>query len=148
MKIGLWLLLGLVALGSAVLGYRVWERREHLRQFERVTSSIDHLRTRCPPKVSKKEWSYQTDWLRNLASNCLPLPRFVPTQALSRFADDLEKRFAGEVDLRTVDWIWDEVARISTVGPGYSERYRPTSTESRLREGFAVDPSTAIERKK
>ena len=45
--------------------------------------------------------------------------------ALERFADELEHRIQGPVDLKTIDWIWDEFERISKYGTHYSDEWRP-----------------------
>ena len=44
---------------------------------------------------------------------------------LQRFADELEHRIHGPVDLKTIDWIWDEIERISKYGKKYSDDWRP-----------------------
>jgi len=141
-----WILLGLVVIAGAGLGYLRWKIHIHSSQYERMTAGFEALRFRRPLEISAAEWDHQLRWLHNLAGNCLCVDRYVPTRTLGQLADDLERRIAGEVDLRTVDWIWDEVARVSTIGPGYSERFRPTSTKARLRDGFEVAPSTVVER--
>jgi hypothetical protein len=42
-----------------------------------------------------------------------------------RFADELEHRVQGGVGPETIDWIWDEIARLSKFGTTYSEKWRP-----------------------
>ena len=38
----------------------------------------------------------------------------------------LERRLQGPTNVATIDWIWDEYARITKGGRGYGERFRPT----------------------
>ena len=44
------------------------------------------------------------------------------------FVEELERRLQETVTVATVDWIWDEYARITTGGRLYGERYRPTQS--------------------
>ena len=44
------------------------------------------------------------------------------------FVEELERRLQRLVTVATIDWIWDEYARITTGGRGYGERYRPSQS--------------------
>lgn len=65
---------------------------------------------------------------------------------LQRFADELEHRLRGPVDLKIIDWIWDEFERISKYGKHYSDEWRagernsPADFHQRLtaRRGLAI----------
>jgi hypothetical protein len=48
------------------------------------------------------------------------------------FADELDRRLQGKVEMSTIDWIWDNFEEIGKNGRRYSEQYRPTTPE-RLR---------------
>jgi hypothetical protein len=52
---------------------------------------------------------------------------------MDRFERELNRRLKGPVDLQTIDWIWDEMARLTPNGKTYSDSYRPTTPE-RLKE--------------
>jgi hypothetical protein len=60
-----------------------------------------------------------------------------------RFEGELKQRLSGLVTLETIDWIWDEIVRLSRNGRSYSDNYRPTRPE-RLKE-FEGGASWGIE---
>ena len=45
----------------------------------------------------------------------------------------LDEKLKNKIDMSTIDWIWDEISIISTIGQLYSDKYRPLTPE-RLKE--------------
>jgi len=56
----------------------------------------------------------------------LSTPRLPQSEAYHRFADELEERLKGDVDMATIDWMWEEYVEIAVNGQRYSDDYRPT----------------------
>ena len=101
---------------------------DHRRWFNQVDASIESLATRRPPGVDQDQWMLAVLWTQNANANCCAMAEFLKTRdraALERFADELEHRIQGPVDLKTIDWIWDEFERISKYGKHYSDEWRP-----------------------
>lgn len=90
------------------------------------------LAKKYPQGITSGEWASCVFWTHNLHGNCGYYPAF-PTDRLRVFADELNSRMGGEVDLNTIDWIWDEYVKYAHGGQQYSIKYRPT-TPARLRE--------------
>jgi Leucine-rich repeat (LRR) protein len=90
------------------------------------------LAKKYPQGLTSGQWASCAYWTHALHANCGYYPAF-PTDRLRSFADELNTRLAGEVDIRTIDWIWDEYVHYARGGKQYSDKYRPT-TPARLRE--------------
>ncbi len=67
-------------------------------------------------------------WTTNLHANSAAANQWVDRGEIWPFVEELERRLQETVTVATVDWIWDEYARITTGGRLYGERYRPTQS--------------------
>jgi hypothetical protein len=110
--------------------------RSHLRWYDRVRTSLESLKSKRPPHVSRKEWAYVVGWTLNAHANCCSIREAVDPVEREAFADELDRKVAGKVDMGTIDWIWDEFGRISRIGSHYSEQFRPTVPERLRRAEF------------
>lgn len=72
-------------------------------------------------------------WTLNAHSNCITFSPNIPQAERDRFLANLQERLRGPVELTTIDWIWDELVRLTSYGKTYSDNWRPTLPE-RLRE--------------
>ncbi len=129
---GRWNLLVLVTIVAGVLAFWVFQiqhAQEHRRRYDRVQVCIDKLVQKRPTNVTVEHWNSMVWWTENLKANCLPGPFIKDEPRFRRFVSELEKKVEGDVDIETIDWIWDEVVEISTVGQTYSDQYRPTTPE-------------------
>jgi hypothetical protein len=120
----------LITAGICTMVFVTWIKpiRDHQRWFFRVHASIKSLATRRPPGVDQEQWTQAVLWTLNADGNCCTVADFLKTRdraELQRFADELERRIDGPVDLKTIDWIWDEFERISKYGKTYSDKFRP-----------------------
>lgn len=111
--------------------------REHTRWFYAVRDRIESLKDRRPPEVGRAEWGYVVGWTLNAHGNCCSFRGSVKPADMWPFAEALDRRLRGRVGMDTIDWIWDEYVRISTVGPSYSRSYRPTAPE-RLKDASTM----------
>jgi hypothetical protein len=119
-------------------GVTVWLRylepmRRHRECCERVRADLASLAKRRPPNVSLKQWENVVAWTLNAHGNCLASEPNIPPEEIARFERELKLRLSGPVRLKTIDWIWDEIVRLSSGGQRYSDNWRPTLPE-RLKE--------------
>lgn len=117
---------------------------QHRRLCTEIKQCIDSLRHKRPKEVNRKEWAYVLAWTENVQANCLGRDQITDYEHFRRFVDELKRRVDEDVDLHTVDWIWDEIVAFSSVGPWYAEHWRPTSRE-RLKEAATSDYGIAAD---
>jgi hypothetical protein len=123
---------------------RVIDPARRHTEFCRVTrAELEVLTRKRPPNITRKQWHHIVAWTFNAHGNCLTFSPNIPQPERDRFVGELRGRLRGPVNLRTVDWIWDEFVRLApSVGSSYSEQWRPTSPE-KLRE-FEESHSTWV----
>lgn len=98
--------------------------------FERVRSSIYTLADKRPAEVSRGQWDFMIGWTLNLHGNAAFGPRQIDSQAAAEFADELDRRLQGPMNISDIDWIWDRYESFSEGGKSYSDKYRPTRPEN------------------
>ena len=128
----------LMALGLAgILTLFYFESIEPIRRQTRFTQSVrrdlESLFLKRPKDVTPKQWRGVVEWTLSAQVNCLRFQKSITREDMDRFERELTERVSGPVDLKTIDWIWDEIARISMHGKRYGETWRPT-TPDRLAE--------------
>jgi hypothetical protein len=124
------------AVGLLACGVVFWARvvRPHLRHFEfsqRTHAELKTLARKRPPELTRNQWHHIVARTLNAHRNTIPFCTKIPPDEMDRFESELQGRLAGPaVDLATIDWIWDELARLCpSYGPSYSDHWRPTSRE-------------------
>jgi hypothetical protein len=106
----------------------------HKEFCDATRAELKTLAEKRPPDVTPRQWDEVVFWTLNLHANCIMSNMRMPRAERAKFLAELRERLSGPVDLKTIDWIWDEVVRLSPgCGKTYSERHRPTTPE-RLRE--------------
>jgi hypothetical protein len=130
-------------------GALFWVRCIHpvLRHAEfcrNVKVELKTLAKKRPPDVTRKQWENVVAWTWNAEGNCLAFHRNIPLEEMTRFEAELKRRLEGPVDLGTIDWIWDEIVRLTPNGQRYSDDWRPTLPE-RLKEFEEGNTSWGIE---
>jgi hypothetical protein len=131
-----WLLVCGVLFLAAAAGFWVGvvePARRHAAFCREVRADLQSLARKRPPTVSRKQWENVVARTLNAHGNCLTFHADIPQDEMERFAAELKRRLAGPVDLSTIDWIWDEIVRLTPGGQRYSDNWRPTLPE-RLRE--------------
>ena len=118
--------------------------RRHAAFCREVRADLQSLARKRPPSVSRKQWENVVAWTLNAHGNCLTFHADIPQDEMARFEAELKRRLAGPVDLSTIDWIWDEIVRLTPGGQRYSDNGRPTLPE-RLREFEEGNQSWGIE---
>lgn len=101
------------------------------RQFcGRVRVELESLADKRPSNVSRKQWDEVVSWTLNAESNTVSSHRWIPWAEMERFEAELKQRLeAPTVEMATIDWIWDEFARLAPSGQWYSDNFRPTLPE-------------------
>ncbi|NQT35957.1 MAG: hypothetical protein HQ581_00620, partial [Planctomycetes bacterium] len=90
-------------------------------------TSVERLSLRCPAGVPPAKWDDVVGRTHNAVCINLYLPGCVQDMPrYHRFADELEERLKGDVDMATIDWMWEEYVEIAVNGQRYSDDYRPT----------------------
>jgi hypothetical protein len=116
----LFVTLGVLAVLFASYG---WFHRRILKPHQEsatVQKHLESLVTRRPKEMSRRQWESAVAWTLNLHHNSLIMfqadgPRFTDSNGVLKLA--------GDVDMATVHWIWDEYAAICSGGANY-QRFR------------------------
>jgi len=115
----------------------------HRRTYVQINEAVSSLADKRPPDVSKRQWSFVIGWTMNAVSNCCAVKEFiVDSDRFHQFARELDREVERDVDMATIDWIWDQFEQFSKYGKTYSANWRPTTPE-RLKESEYT--STGIE---
>ena len=101
---------------------RLWQR--HCALCRAAHACLDRLAQRRPADVTRGEWEHVVGWTYNAKANCLECPEYIKDYPrFERFVGEFHERLAGEVNIETIDWIWDEIEAISSLPWG---EHRPT----------------------
>lgn len=130
-----------VLLGTFVVP--VGRRFEFSRLARQMDTSIRYLRPTNFSGVSPTVWECAQVWTVTAYGNVCFSPEHVATAEMYRLRDDLERKLAGPVDLDTLTWIWDRLARTGPSGKRYVERFRPLLEECLPAKADSVSPPKA-----
>lgn len=103
-----------VAVQQSIIG-----RTRYARKLE---AHIDGLYAKKPSGLNAAQWQCMVDWTRNLHGNSL-IAFQTGTRDISAFEARIEKGVSGKVDGATIEWIWDEYAKVCPGGEDY-QRFR------------------------
>jgi hypothetical protein len=121
-------ILALAGIAAYVWFLFLWLRPiyEHRKWSERVKANLYALCWKRPPEVPSGQWEFMVGWTIMLQNGCGSHHTVVDQDQKGPFLDELERRLQEPVTVATIDWIWDEYARITPGGREFGERYRPT----------------------
>ena len=88
--------------------------------------------------MTRGQWSCAVACTINLVGNSL-LPFEAKLDDLRRFQRQLEEKTAGDVDMTTILWIWDQHAHLTPAGKNYQE-FRAQMLDDIARVGPNDDP--------
>jgi hypothetical protein len=124
-----WLLVGgllaIVVLGGALLALRVWALYVYAQERTAAYELVAKLSDRRPEDVDAEVWDVATTWAITAYANVCFSEGYVTLDELRRFRADTERRLAGDVDLKTIDWIWQRLAETGPHGQQYRQRFEP-----------------------
>ena len=113
----------------------------HLVFCGNVRAELELLAKKRPRHITKKQWEQVVAWTLNGHANCFAPASNMPPVEMARFEKELKLRLTkSNVDLETIDWIWDSYVRFGYLGKQYSDNYRPTTPE-RLKEYEEGNPT-------
>lgn len=119
----LWMGVVCLAIGAGVLWRWGFDPVRRHAAFCRATrAEFVLLAEKLPPKITRKQWTHIVAWTLNAHANCLAFEQNIPQQDRDRFLEQLRARVRNPVELETVDWIWDELVRLTSHGEAYSDR--------------------------
>lgn len=135
-----WLVAVIVVLGLIVSACGWFDRkylapRRHDKTVERLIGSLAQRR---PPNVTRGQWASAVAWTWNLHGNSL-LMFEVDGPTIAAFEQRLKDRLDGNVDMATIDWIWNEYAHLSPHGAKY-QRFKARMHEEIETVGPDDDP--------
>jgi hypothetical protein len=123
-------LLAAVAFCIALPALWIWPQfvygRERSAGHEVVTQLVDRRPADVPPAV----WEEATTWAITAYANVCFSESHVPLDELRRFRVDSEERFEGEVNLATIDWVWQRLGETGPHGRQYRDRFEPQYREN------------------
>jgi hypothetical protein len=132
------LIFGLAILAiSGVAGricFVLFEVQRHRVWYRSVEERIIRLADKKPADVSPSQWAYYLYWTWNLHSNWGGFENFQRAEQ-AKFLEDFDRKLNEKVDLKTIDWIWDQYVEHCRGGRSYSDSYRPTNPDH-LRDWF------------
>jgi hypothetical protein len=94
-----------------------------------VRADIYQLASKRPDDVPRGQWEFLIGWTVNLHANCGADYTQVNEGEREAFAEELEKKLKGHVDMSTIDWMWDTYETLTKSGKLYSDKHRPTKSE-------------------
>ena len=100
----------------------------HQRWRRAIEYRILSLAERKPDNLDSKQWAACVHWTWNLHANYGPVSYF-DARSRDTFLAEFDQRLKRQVDLSTIDWIWDQYALHTRGGRSYSDQYRPTTAE-------------------
>ena len=119
-----------------------------VRTHERIMERIRRLEAVRPADVPEDRWKFVVGWTQTGHCNCLSSVASIRDwKRFEAIPSELDRRIAAGPGIDTIDYLWDEFEAVSTYGPRYSSRYRPTPARwdewqrgSRPNETRAADP--------
>lgn len=119
----------LTVLAILLAGYG-WLYRKHIEPRQHTAAIEQHLKSlalRRPQELTPRQWESAVAWTGNLHANSL-LRFQADGPAIRHLEQRLAKKLAGDVNLDTIHWIWDEYAKACPGGAAY-QRFRPQMME-------------------
>ena len=115
----------LAVLAVMFAGYGWFHRRyvEPRRACEAIQRRLNSLAGRRPQDMTRRQWESAVAWTSNLHGNSLMFAQ-ADGPTIRRFEGQLAKKLAGDVNMETIHWIWDEYADICPGGASY-QRFKP-----------------------
>jgi hypothetical protein len=134
------LLVAIAVLSVFFACYGWFHRRfvQPARHSDAIEQMIQSLALRRPPHVTRGQWASAVAWTNNLHGNSL-LPFETDAPTLAAFAERFKKKLDGEVDMTTIDWIWEEYADLTPHGAQY-QRFKKIMDEEIAAVGPNDDP--------
>ena len=115
----------IVAAIATPLGLRIWQMISYSRQQRIGAELLGSLREQRPEGVSPTTWDHATGWAITAYHNVCFSEGHVTFDELVRFNHDTKLKLTENVDLQTIDWVWERLAKTGPHGQKYFDKFGP-----------------------
>jgi len=98
--------------------------RKHGRLSRQTREKISSLKARRPSDVPPAQWDRAVDWTSNLIAQVYFAPEESDPDSLERLSESLERKSKQQVDLGTLQWVWEECEKAPRSGAQCAIRFR------------------------
>ena len=98
--------------------------RKHVSLSTQVREKIQSLKPKRPPDVPADQWDRAVDWTSNLIAQVYFAPNKGDPDSLQRLCESLDGKIKGQVNLTTLQWVWEECEKAPRSGAEYAIRFR------------------------
>jgi len=126
--------------------------RENGRLWQEASSKISSLRTRKPPSIPPDQWQRAVDWTANVVTQIYSVHTFDDPEEIRRLCNSLDQKIAGQVDLTTLQWVWEQCEDEEDGRHIYAIQFRDIRlltagpiTDDRLPELWSLDKCVSLD---
>jgi len=114
-----------VVIGLAIsLVQFIVSQRQYYGLVRETRSKIESLHTRQPPGVRPDQWERAVGWTSNVICQIYFSPNHGDLDSLRYLCESLDQEIAGQVDLTTLQWVWEQCEKAEGHGQVYAIRFR------------------------
>ncbi len=117
----------------ALMAFVIWWPSESFRESVKLRDVIDSLAKRRPSDMEPGQWKIAVWWTSNLDGNSLTYR--ADASSIRSLREQLERRLEGDVNMVTIEWIWDSYADLCPSGKRY-QRFRQQMLDEIAAEGM------------
>jgi len=125
---------------------------ENGRLWQEASSKISSLSTRKPRNIPPDQWQRAVDWTANVVTQIYSVHTFDDPEEIRRLCNSLDQKIAGQVDLTTLQWVWEQCEDEEDDRHIYAIRFRDVSlltegaiTDDRLPELWSLNECTWLD---
>jgi hypothetical protein len=98
--------------------------REYFSFVQQTRSKIESLSLSRPPNIPPGQWQEAVDSTSNVIGQIYFYPDHGGLESLKRLCKELDEKISGQVDLTTLQWVWNECEKAEGRGQVYAVRFR------------------------
>ena len=117
-----------------------------------VQNELDSFHHQRPANVDASQWEDAVGWTSNILGNVSMMTCECDIDFLRRFQSSLNEKMDRGVNLETLKWMWDELAKAGPRAADYAYKYRPIHlmvaepiTDETLRDLWGIDSCRVID---
>ena len=137
---------------AAPLVSHLYETRRFFGHVDRVVRTIRSFHSKRPADVPEEQWKEAVDWTANVIVQDFFGPNPEEFPGLEKLSQELERKAKGDVDLGTLQWIWDQCEAACGGPDSYAIRFRNvklltkgTITDAGLPELWSLSRCTRLD---
>lgn len=119
---------GAVVIALIAILYVVIYQSEVVRfgqQVRRMNRLLESIASHRPTDVSIRSWDSAVGWARTATANVCFSPNLVSMHEMTTFVDELDARVTRDIDLSTIEWIWERLRKSGPHGSRYVSKWYP-----------------------